>query len=63
MARVRPVPVLGRPRGAAVTLLRVAVGLACGASCVDGAQGRTVALALLFAAVSIVSAVAAREGR
>lgn len=33
-------------------LMQAAAGLACGLSCVDGAQGRAVALGLVFAALS-----------
>lgn len=47
-----------------MALLQLAVGLACGASCVDGAQGRTVALAVVFAVVSAIGGLTrAGEGR
>lgn len=43
-------------------LLQVAVGLACGASCVDGAQGRTVALGLVFMGLGVLARWEARRG-
>lgn len=47
-----------------LSLLQVVVGLACGVSCVEGAQGRAVSLAVLFAVVSAAGGlVRAWEGR